>query len=255
MVSYLVESFRRIQQLLSEADFAESFPDIFGKPNEENAEVSVRNECGLLIRKAQMHINAVLRANRSNNLHSLAVHMRVVLECAAQVLSKAHAACDGSPKELARILNASESDFRYAMTRFSRGKIDNDQIQKMINSARKGIGHNDSRPPRRVTISDKISQLNGGAEWYRHLSKSFCYSKASVLASISFYGGVISQGTEKDDFAFAALLDYLTEQVISMLFGYGFLMIAVNGDSQQFDELGLFLDQKRSVTRSFRKSG
>ncbi len=45
-----------------------------------------------------MHTFAAMRANESNNVHSLAVQMRVVLECAAQVQSKAYAAHEGSEK-------------------------------------------------------------------------------------------------------------------------------------------------------------
>ena len=40
----------------------------------------------LLLRKARIHTDAVLRANETNNLHSLAVQMRPVLECAGQVV-------------------------------------------------------------------------------------------------------------------------------------------------------------------------
>lgn len=36
----------------------------------------------LLLRKARLHTVAVLRANETNNLHSLAVQIRPVLECA-----------------------------------------------------------------------------------------------------------------------------------------------------------------------------
>ena len=147
MAMYLVESFRAIQQLLSEADFGESVPHVFGQPTDENVAVSVRNECGLLIRKAQMHVNAALRADKSNNLHSLGVHMRVVLECVAQVVSKAQAAHDGTPKALARILNASEKDFRYAMFSPGRGRVGKDEIQGMIIDAREKVGNHETSPP------------------------------------------------------------------------------------------------------------
>ena len=40
----------------------------------------------LLLRKARIHTDVVLRANESSNLHSLAVQMRPVLECAGQVV-------------------------------------------------------------------------------------------------------------------------------------------------------------------------
>ena len=36
----------------------------------------------LLVRKARLHVIAVLAANRNSNLHSLAVRMRPALECA-----------------------------------------------------------------------------------------------------------------------------------------------------------------------------
>ena len=39
-----------------------------------------------LLRKARIHTVAALRANETSNLHSLAVQMRPVLECAGQVV-------------------------------------------------------------------------------------------------------------------------------------------------------------------------
>ncbi len=253
MVNILIESFRMTQQFLSEADFDEAFPNVFGRPTKDHPEVSIRNECGLLIRKAQMHMNAVLRANKGNNLHSLAVHMRVVLECAAQVVSRANAIADGSPKELRRVLNASDYEFKDAMARFSRGSTSKDEAQNMIIAARRSAGDYETKPPKRVTITDRINQLSGGEGWYDHLSKYFCHSQASALAGISFCGGVTSIDTEEDGLAFAMLLDYLTEQVILMLSGYGFLLIAVNGDSQPHDKGLRLLNKKRSAARMFRR--
>ena len=37
--------------------------------------------CESLLRKARLHAIAVLRANETGNVHSLAVQMRPVLEC------------------------------------------------------------------------------------------------------------------------------------------------------------------------------
>ena len=45
-----------------------------------------RYECALLLRKARLHSDAAQRANATNNLHSLAVQMRPILECAGQVV-------------------------------------------------------------------------------------------------------------------------------------------------------------------------
>ena len=43
-----------------------------------------------LLRKAKIHMVAMLRANQNGNVHSLAVQMRPVLECAGQVVLVFH---------------------------------------------------------------------------------------------------------------------------------------------------------------------
>lgn len=254
MVRYLDESHGMIQQLLSGADFEAAFPHVFGSPTKDSPEVSVRNECGLLLRKAQLHTIAVLRADANNNLHSMAVHMRVILECAAQLLFVAHAANEGPAKGLPRVLNVSEYHFQYAMSSLGQGAIGHQQIQEMIISAREGIGQHGTKPPRQVFLTDKVSVLNSGREWYEHLSECFCHSDASVLTGDSFHGGVMSITTEADELTFATFLDYLTEQVISMLLGNGFLLIAVTGETQPFDDALDLLDRKRSAAKSFQKA-
>ena len=57
---------------------------------------------------------------------------------------------------------------------------------------------------------------------------------------------------KENEFTSTIFLGYLTEQVFSMLFGYGFLQIAVNGGSQPFDESHLLLGRKRAVARQFK---
>lgn len=254
MTYYLEEAHKMVQQVLSSADFEDAFPHVFGQPSREAPEVYVRNECGLLLRKAQLHTFSAIRANESNNLHSLAVHMRIVLECASQVQSKARTAYEGTEKELKRVLNVSEYNFQYTIGSLSRGTIDHDQIQELILSAREGIDQLGRKPPKKVTLTNKISYLAQGREWYDHLSKYFCDGDVSILAGLSFFGGVTSIKTDADELAFAVFLDYLAEQVITMLVGNGFLLIAVNGDSQPFDRAIDLSNRKRAATRMFRKA-
>ena len=252
MTDYLSESLRMIERLLSEADFGHSFPHVFGHPSDNNAKMSIRNECGLLLRKAQLHLIAVLQANSRNNLHSMAVHMRVVLECAMQVVGKANAAADGSPKAFAQVLNATEYDFTYAMARLSRGSITKKDTQETINDAREAIGERRKKTPKRLTLSDRAEALIHGSEWYEHLSKSFAHTEATALAGISYSGGVVSIDTELDELAFATLLDYLGEQVIRMLAGNGFLRIAVDGDTHPYEEAMHLLERKRESTKPYK---
>ena len=51
---------------------------------------SLRIMTALLLRKAKLHMIAMLRANERNNVHSLAVQARPVLECAGQVVLTFH---------------------------------------------------------------------------------------------------------------------------------------------------------------------
>ena len=196
-----------------------------------------------------------MRANRSHNLHSLAVHMRIVLECAAQVQSKAHAVYQGSERELKRVLNVSEYDFQYALGSLSRGGVGRDEVQRSIIVARARMGQVGRKSPTRVTVADKVGYLAQGKEWYDHLSKYFCDGDAAVLAGPSFFGGVKSISTAADELAFAIFLDYLAEQLITMLVGNGFLLIAVNGDSRPFDQAIALSNRKRSATPMFRETG
>ena len=53
---------------------------------EDDPTAIFRLMCTLLLRKARLHAIAVLRANETGNVHSLAVQMRPVLECAGQVV-------------------------------------------------------------------------------------------------------------------------------------------------------------------------
>ena len=254
MAGYLRNSHQMIEQVLSSADFVEGFPHIFGRPTHDDPEVFVRNSCGLLLRKAQLHVAAALMANKTNNVHSLAVHMRVVLECAAQVVATANAAYEGTPKAVARSVNRVERDFQDAMANLSRGQITPAEIQNMIASARPGTGGTGSKPPKRVTLADKLAALPHGVSWYDHLSERFCRDNPSALKAPSFRGGVLYINPAADDLAFASFLDYLAEQVITMLFGYGFLLIAVTAEHQPFDDALQLLERKRSSTTVFRDS-
>lgn len=236
MAHFLCECHQMIQAWLSKADFKTDFPHVFGHPDENNREIAVRNECALLLRKAQMHIAAILKAHENNNLHSMAVQMRVTLECAAQVHSMAWAAHQGTEKALRRTLNAREYDFQYVLRSLSRGDIDHDEIHEMILRARAETGEWNEKPPKTVRIADTVDVLPFGKQWYDHLSKFFCRGEAGSLGGCSYFGGVVSIRTEADKLTFGIFIGYLTAQVIRMLVGYGFLLIAVNGDRRPFEE-------------------
>ena len=73
-----------------------------------NDEDIVRQELVLMMYKARLHTVAVLVADSQQNIHSMAVQFRVVLECAANVVSFANMAAHGTLSEYKRHVNMRE---------------------------------------------------------------------------------------------------------------------------------------------------
>ena len=252
MVEFLREVHQEIKRLLDDADFEDEFPYVFGHPGTETAELAGHAMLALLLRKAQMHITVVIHADRNENLQSMAVQIRVILECAAWFAMQAQTAFEGSPEALARVLNADEYDFQDATLRLLRGSISRDELRESIIHARTGIGDDSVAPPRRVTIADRLQYLRGGKEMYDFISTHFAGDRVKSLSGPSLLGGVLSVGTEADRLAMALFLDHLVEQCAIMLLNYGFLLIPINGDSDPFDSASALLKRVRADAGPFR---
>lgn len=235
-LSLLSEVDQAMRRLLFDADFGEGFPYIFGHPDENGPEVTVRSLNGLLLHKARLHLVAALRAYEKGNLHSMAVHLRVVMECAGQVVSEAWALCEESPKGLERFLNTHEGDFRRAMLSSSRGQVSRQQISEIITSAREGIGLYDGKQPTSTKRTENVSYLNGGEEWYRFLSGHFLHPNLEVLSGPAHIGGVTAVNVELSRMTSEILLERLTRWLLDMLLANGLLTSAAGGGGQLFDE-------------------
>ncbi len=255
MARFTLDAVQMISSILAEADFKSSFPQVFGHPDDVGAEVTIRNHCGPLLQKALLHTKAALAANQVNNLHSVAVQSRVVLECGAHVLSMAHGAAKGTSQELNRLINTTEYEMVNTLRSLSRGTFDADDLQAKILRGRQKIGVHGKGRPRRVTIRDKLNYLPDGAEWYDFLSENFCKCDPKTLAHTSLLGGVIQPPKDAESFAFGFFLDYLAGLLLQMLVGYSFLVIGADGDSQLFDDALALLERKRKAARSFRSAG
>lgn len=252
MVEYLRESHQLISRLLEAADFDGDVPYVFGHPDVVGAEVMVQNEAALLLYKAQIHLTVVLRAHRSSNLHSLAVHARVILECAGQIHARAKMVHGSSPEALANVLNAHEYDFMDTFRRVFRGSIPQEELLETVIAARSRIGDSDTAPPSRVRVSDRVAHLPGGGGWHQFLSERFCGDRTEPLSCPSMLGGVVPSDTEADRMAIAFLLDYLAQQTILMIFSYGVVVIGVTGDSRPFDDASDLLDRMKADAAPFR---
>ena len=234
-LGFLAEIDQAIRRILANADFAEGFPYIFGHPDDFGPEIVVRSSNGVLLHKARLHLVAILRAYEKANLHSMAVHTRVAMECAAQVVSEAWAVHEGPPKGLERLLNAREYDFQRAMLSSSRGQIDNRLISQMITSAREGIGQFDWQ-----TAKDSYNNRQGFIPaswqgWYKFLSDNFCHPNLDVLSGPSHMGGVTARDARTNG-AILRVSEAAARWLLDMLLANGFITIGAGGGNQLFDE-------------------
>ncbi len=189
---------------------------------------ALRVQGGLLLRKARIHTVAVLRANETNNLHSLAVQMRPVLECAGQVvfifknsiiapgflMSREKAAVT-----LGRRINA---DSYQTLVRRTKGQINPKELRESAFRAQAdaAAAAGAAKPRRQKSWSlnqaDKVASLVNGREWYKYLSDHFTHGKLADWKGLSLRGGVMSIDRVADEFAFLRLMSYLVEQVACM---------------------------------------
>lgn len=173
-----------------------------------------RLHCALLLHKAQMHMVAVLGANESNNLHSLAVQMRPVLECAGQVVLVIHTLYL-EPERVREVDDYFARDYLGTFIRATKGEMGHEQLLAQISKIREEFDEEPLVKARSLKQEDKVAPLYSGKDWYGLLSDKFCHGKVD-WAEGSWQGGVSSNNTFQDAYAFAAFMDYLANQVAVM---------------------------------------
>ena len=174
-----------------------------------------RMYCALLLHKAGLHMVAMLRANERSSVHSLAVQMRPVLECAGQVVHIFHNLMIEPKKEVGirAVLEYGNADFYQSTIGLTKGDVGHAELLKTISDA-STMWETNVSAFRRLRQTNKVAMLQGGEAWYRFLSERFCHGRADWKGA-SWQGGVGSIGP-LDDFTFAGFLDYLVEQAIVM---------------------------------------
>lgn len=171
--------------------------------------------CAMLLRKARLHGIAVLRANDHSNAHSLGVQMRPVLECAGQVVLTFRNLMIETERAEETVGGYMNADFYQTVIRETKGGVGHDELLQRISEA--GGNREDGSGRRgRLRHIDKVAMLQGGADWWRHLSRCFCHAGPGTLRGELWQGGVRSINTQRDVLTFGGLLDYLVEQVAVM---------------------------------------
>ena len=106
----------------------------------------LRIMCALLLRKARLHSVAVRRANETSNVHSLAVQMRPVLECAGQVVFVFHNLIIAPDLTMARERAASvvgdywNADYYRTILRITKGNVGHEELLEQIVKREDGAG-------------------------------------------------------------------------------------------------------------------
>lgn len=247
MLNFIRGALKLIADTFSRPEFDKMRPDYRRKlprPQDLNYEDFVRQELVLMMYKARLHTVAVLAADRHQNIHSMAVQFRVVLECAANVVSFANMAAHGTPSEYKRQVNMCEYEAWSATTKLVGSTDFRAEMREALIETRMEVGYSSQKDPKRTTISDKMSQLVLGREWYAHLSERFCEGDESTLSQAPLYGGVVFKNSESLQFVRALFLDHLAHYLILMAAGAGLLLSRIS-DETQLLEIGLeFLARK-----------
>ncbi len=205
-----------------------------------------RVHAAVLMRKARLHVIAVLVANRDGNLHSLAVQMRPALECAGQVVSVFHKLLiEKDSSALGQYFNA---DYLQTMQRVSKGQVDRSYF---LDTIAKADPLGSRRKPKRLLQSAKVRSLEGSPGMYDYLSL-FHHPKLGTLRGPSCTGGVSSNDTLSDQLAFATLLDYLAHQMLVMI-AHAALSPTTDSDTDPFiATVFAQLAEKRAATQHHR---
>ncbi len=206
--------------------------------------------CALLLRKAKVHMIAMHRANEHGNVHSLAVQMRPVLECAGQVVLVFHNLMIEPERGVSVVLGYMNADYYRTVIALTKGDVSHEQLLAQISEA-SGISEEEASNGRSLKQADKVAPLEGGKAWYGYLSERFCHGKADWRGQ-SWQGGVSSINTVQDEYTFAGLVDYLVNQV-AVMNAYAALC-PVTGDIEQgrVEPALAQLRDVRATTKAFR---
>ncbi len=219
----------------------------------------------LLLRKARIHTVAVLRANETSNLHSLAVQMRSVLECAGQVvflyqnLIIAPDLLMSRENAIAAVGNRLNADFYQALRSRTRGQISGEKLREMAidaqTAAAASVGAATPKQQKAWSLNqvDKTATLEKGHEWYSYLSDHFTHGKLADWKGLSWRGGVISIDMVEDEFTFLGLMSYLVDQVALMNSAAALCPVAGDANDQWDRWIEPTLVQLRHVRDSSKK--
>ena len=251
VASLLAKSVVAVGEIERWLDVAVDGDEASARPLLEDDPTSVfRIMCALLLRKAKIHTFAVLRANETSNVHSLAVQMRPVLECAGQVVLVLHNLMIEPERGESVVRGYLNADYYRMVIGLTKGDVGHEQLLTMISGA-SGMSDQELRQGRSLKQADKVAALQEGKGWYEYLSERFCHGRANWRGD-PWEGGVSSVNTARDDYTLAGLMDYLVNQV-AVMNAYAALCPTLRGVAETRVEAALAqLHEVRATTKALR---
>lgn len=129
---------------------------------EEDPAGIYRLMCAGLLRKAKLHMIAVLRANENHNVHSLAVQMHPVLECAGQVVLVFHNLLIEPECGVRVVLDYMNADYYQTMSGLTESEVSHEQLLVHISELNE-LSQEVVGKGRSLRQSDKVARLQAHA--------------------------------------------------------------------------------------------
>lgn len=182
--------------------------------------------CVQLLRKARIHALAVLRANENLNVHSLAVQMRPVLECAGQVVYIFHYLIiapdvEMEPERARRLVtDYLDRDYYDTLMRTMKDDAIHKKLLRTISEAETAAAMEFGMPIPKVRKrkplrqADKVEMLPGGKNWYDYLSTNFRHGPTNWMGPS--WQGDVGPIDMNHELVCAGLMQQIVEQMARM---------------------------------------
>ena len=232
-----------------------SYKDIEDNLRENPAKL-LSCQCANLLTKAHIHLIAAQEANARSNLHSLAVHMRVVLECAGLIMQ----IVESINKKDINFYSIQFADYKTVMSRMTKNVIRTEDKKAYLASLKNSMkdyvsfASKENIKIKKIVwhYSKTVKHLEFGKNWYDHISKHFVHSDIESLKSISHTGGVLSNNALDDIYMFAFFLDYLTHQTLVMAMYVEAYVEELASEDYRFNKLVELMERKKERSNFYK---
>ena len=253
LAKHLEEARVLLRQSLSDLDLNAYVSGILNGVDLDNAFAGTgsSHQYGIFMRKIELHIDALLLANRQRNVHSAGVHTRVLLECAGEIVPTHPVGHESESEALERIVNAQDYFANAFLMRMSRGGITKAELEARVTHGREAIGLFDGKQPMKVTWTDRVAVIKDGRTWYAYLSECFCHTSIDKLKRAPGLGGVLPSPLGQLEFALAFIMHCAITYICRSLMAFGRIRIIEGGSSRYFDCAGALFRRARWTATPF----